>query len=149
MADRAHKPFSRTHWCHRLEDLTLACIQSVAAEQEERIREMRELLARAPESELLSGLVLPDAASLEARLDARCWESAALDMLDAGSAYLLSRGAHGRHLASVILPGQDEDIPSPGNTLALALIGAMAQALSQGAPMALADRDPKPSRHLH
>jgi hypothetical protein len=149
MADRAHRPFSRARWFERLEQMTQACVQSVAADQGKRIREMRDLLARAPEPALLAGLVLPDAASLEARLDAHCWESAAMAMLDADSAYLLSRGAYGRHLASVILPGQVEDFPSPGNTLALALLGAMAQALSQGAPLAFADRDPKPTRHLH
>lgn len=149
MADRTHKPLSRAVWCRRLEDLTLACVQSVAADQEERIREMRELLSRAPEPALLAGLVLPDAAAMEERLDAQCWESAALAMLDSDSAYLLSRGSQGRHLASVILPGGVEDMPSPGSTLALALIGAMALALSHGAPLAFADRDSKPARHLH
>ena len=71
MADRTHRPLSRVHWFQRLEDMTQACVQSVAADQEKRILEMRDLLARAPEPALLAGLVLPDAVSLKARLDAQ------------------------------------------------------------------------------
>ena len=116
-------------WRQRMGEIALACAGSFAAEEGERLRELRELLVQAPSPGLVRGISVPSAERLDELIAVGAGQSAALAMLGAECGYLLSRGAGGQHLASVILPGADEETSSSGDTLALALIAALALAL--------------------
>lgn len=116
-------------WRQELGELALACAGSFPAEEAQRLRDMRRLLAAAPAPMLLRGLAVPTAERLDQLVAADAVPSAALAMLGPECGYLLSRGASGQHLASVILPGADEETSASGDTMALALIGALGLAL--------------------
>lgn len=68
---------------------------------------------------------------IEALILANAAESAALALLGAECGYLLSRGAGGQHLASIMLPSASEETSAGGDTLALAVVGALALALAE------------------
>ena len=91
-------------WHRALGELALACSGSFPGDEAERLRELRRLLAGAGASAVLA-FVGPDCG------------------------YLISRGAAGQHLVSIILPGAAEETSASGDSLALALIGAIALAL--------------------
>lgn len=148
-AERLGKRLSLAQWLGGLRDLAQACSHVGAADQAELIRRMRELLARAPEPALRSGLAVPDVAGLEAQLDAQCWESAALSMLGDDTGCLLSRSRGGSHLATVVLDGTAEETIAAGHTLALALIGAMALALPKSAAASCEASRSGTAGHMH
>lgn len=116
-------------WRQELGELALACAGSFPAEEAQRLRDMRRLLAAAPNPALLRGLAVPCAERVEELVRADAASSAALEMMAPDFGYLLSRGASGQHLASVILPGAEEETSASGDTMALALIGALGLAL--------------------
>ena len=116
-------------WQQELGELALACAGSFPAEEAQRLRDMRRLLASAPIPALLRGLAVPCAERLDELVMAGAAASAVLEMLGPDCGYLLSRGASGQHLASVILPGADEETSASGDTMALAVIGALGLAL--------------------
>lgn len=118
-------------WRQRLAELALACAGSFAADEAARIGEACELLAHAPDRALLAGLAPPAPVVVKALLAAGAPESAALALFGGGAGYMLSRGGDGQHLASVVLPGRGEEVTAGGDTLALALIGALALALAE------------------
>lgn len=118
-------------WRQRLAELALACAGSFAADEAARIGEACELLARAPDRALFAGLAVPAPARVKALLAAGAPESAALALFGGGACYMASRGGDGQHLASVILPGRGDEVTASGDTLALALIGALALALAE------------------
>lgn len=138
-------------WRQSLGDLALACAGSFAADEAPRLRELAVLLADAPEGQA-TALPRPDLARLEALLALGASTSAMLELIGseagmgsgrgAGNAgYLLSCGGRGQHLASVILPGNAEDITASGDTAALALVGALALALAELAENAAGQAD--------
>jgi len=137
-SDRSHRPewspagAGVPEWRRQLGELALACAGSFPAEEAQRLIELRRLLAAAPAPSLIRGLAVPSGERLEQLIAADASESAALAMLGPECGYLLSRGASGQHLASVILPGADEEISAGGDSMALALVGAMALALVEG-----------------
>lgn len=116
-------------WRRELGELALACAGSFPAEEAQRLRDLRRLLAAAPMPRLLRGLAVPSAERVEQLVAADAASTAALEMIGSESGYLLSRGASGQCLASVILPGADEETSASGDTLALALVGAIGLAL--------------------
>ena len=87
-----------------------------------------------PQIGQIAGLTVPEPARIEALLAAGAGESAVLALFGGEAGYLLSRGAAGQHLASVILPGSAEEVTAGGDSLVLALIGALALALSETTP---------------
>ena len=117
-------------WRRQLGELALACAGSFPSEEAQRLRDMHRLLAKAPTSAVLRGAVVPDAERLEQLIAAEASSAAALALLGSQCGYLLSRGAGGQHLASVVLPGAVEEISASGDTLTLALVGALALALA-------------------
>jgi hypothetical protein len=125
-------------WSNRLAELALACAGAFPSEQSLRLRDLRELLAGAPQPAARPGTSVPDWPTFDAMLRAEAWESAALSLLGEDCGYMLSRGAGGRHIASVILPGRSEESTASGDTAALALAAALAMAL-QDAPMLFGD----------
>ena len=74
---------------------------------------------------------MPDENQLERLIAAGANADAALALITTDVGYLLSRSGGGQYLASVMLPGATADCSACGDTLALALIGALARALSE------------------
>jgi len=102
----------------RLRDLLHDCVASAAAEQADRLAEACELLACGH-----------DAARIDVMLRAGAYESAALAVIGEGAGYMLSRGPSGSALASVILPGSEDEATAEASTPALALIAAHVAAI--------------------
>lgn len=119
------------HWLRNLRHVADACESADEDDQAKLLRELRRLLAQAPCRAQLSGLIVPAGAWFETRLDQNCCETAVLAILAGDAGYLLSRGAAGSHMASVVLPGKSQECSAGGKTLALALAGAIARALLQ------------------
>lgn len=128
-------------WRAHLRAFAAECDASAAEEQGERIREAWLLLAAAPA--ILHGSLagnLPPSDAIEAMIEAEAFESAALSLIAPDMGFLLSRGGNGLAIASVVLPGGEEDHTSSGASPALALLGALALALLGGEQTA-AQRD--------
>jgi hypothetical protein len=109
------------HWRARLRDLLHDCVASGPSEQALRLSEACHLLTGGS-----------DAARVDAMLRAGAFESAALAVMGEGVGYMLSRGATGAALASVVLPDSDEEATAEAETPALALIAAHLAALLDG-----------------
>ena len=118
-------------WRTRLGQLAIACAGAFIEDENDRIREARALLALAPHPALVSGIDVPDENQLERLIAAGANADAALALITTDVGYLLSRSGGGQYLASVMLPGATADCSACGDTLALALIGALARALSE------------------
>lgn len=132
MADTIRRPLPPALWARAMAEFSLACAGSFSPDQAERIRDLADLLAQAPDPALLTGLVVPDLAHMEVLVTLNAWESAMLAMLDSDVGYIVSRGGNGQYLASLILPGRAEEVTVSGDSMALALAGAAALALSEG-----------------
>lgn len=104
----------------RLRDFLNDCVGSDACEEADRIREAGLLLRGAA----LIGGACPDLGALEMMLSCGAAESAVLTILDPGMAFMLSRGAGGSCLATVVVEDGSEEIISEGATVALALLAA-------------------------
>ncbi|MFC3175341.1 hypothetical protein ACFOD9_13860 [Novosphingobium bradum] len=136
-------------WRRRLGELALACAGSFAAEEAQRLHELRRLLAEAPVPALLRGLAVPSEERLDQLIAADAAQSAALAMLGPDCGYLLSRGAGGQHLASVILPGATEEASASGDSFALALVSALGLALIEAEPGPVDRRHPARASRLN
>ena len=134
-------------WRRAAAELALCCAGSYAADEAARLRELVALLRRCPPG-LSPGLALPEPVRVEALLAADAAATATLALFDgAGAGYLISRGGGGSHLASVILPGATDEVSAGGDTVALALIGALALGLAEpGVPAAPGAQVPVPGR---
>ena len=62
--------------------------------------------------------------SFEQLLEAGAYESAAVALVGSDACYMVSRGADGSSLASVILPGMETEVSARGASFELGLIGA-------------------------
>lgn len=125
---------SMREWQRRVAEFALTCAGSYAPDETARLREFAGLLRTCPDA-LGAGLATPDPARFEALLSAGAGSTAVLQLFDGAEAgYLLSRGGGGPHLASVVLPGAAEEVSAGGDTVALALVGALALALAEHAP---------------
>lgn len=125
----------RVAWQEQVADLVALCASAFAKDEAQHLRAMRALLAAAPEPRLVKGLVAVEPARLERLIACDAFDSAALALIGAETGYLLSRGPLGEHLASVVLPEATEEVTRCGDTVALALVGAIAAALTgDGAP---------------
>ena len=127
-------PLSDAEWRCRLGELALACAGSFPGEEPVRIREICGLMRSAPSAAVLAGLTLPDPSRVDQLIAARAAECVVLAMFGGEAGYLLSRGGSGQHLASVVLPGASEEVNAGGDSLVLALIGALALAWAEASP---------------
>lgn len=132
--DRDEIPLPDAAWRRELAELALACAGSFPGEEPLRIRAIRELLARVPDPGRRAGLTVPSAERAETLIAADAGACAVLALFGGEAGYLLSRGASGQHLASVILPDSSEEVTAGGDSLVLALIGALALALAEVTP---------------
>ena len=138
-------------WADALAAVARACASGSARDEPRLLRALHSLLVTAPHRGLTAGIAMPDSGRLEALIAARACDAAALTLLGADCGYMLSRGNHGEHLASVILPGHGAETTTTGETLALALVGATALALgavrtAAGAPH---EAEIRPAMRLH
>lgn len=107
-----------------LRDFLHDCVSSAPSEEADRLREAAFLLAGGG----IEGREV-DPARIEAMLAASAGESAALAILGADTAFMVSRGPNGRCLASLFGASSEEEIVAEGATIGLALLGAFASAL--------------------
>ena len=88
------------------------------------------LLSNLPDPRSSLGDHLPPAARFEALLAAGAHDSAALALVPEMGSYIVSRAGEGGCMASVLLPGMEEEMTSEGESPALALVSALAAALA-------------------
>jgi len=127
-------------WRARADELARKAEAAGVGASADVLRAAAGLLALAP-----WGMVcrLPAPAALEALLAARAYASAALALLPADAAYMLScGGGEGGCIATVLLPGMAEEVTMPGGSAALALVAALLAGLAGMA--ADAKREPAP-----
>lgn len=134
--ERSSALYRRAGWREALHDLALSCRDDDRARTPERLQEMNALLVDAPDVSLLEGLRAVSPVRMEALLKLGAWETAALSMLDDGARYMLSRSDEQRSLATVVLPTTRQEKTSSGSSPALAIVGALALALSCGSRFA-------------
>ena len=118
-------------WRLRLTELCRDCALADSGEQADMLRLARSLLSIAPED--ASGIKpahLPSLKAFERLLDVGAWESAALDLMPEEASFMLSRAGEGHCMASITLPGLDEEVTSEADTVAMALVSALAAGLA-------------------
>ena len=139
--DSHHRPESRVPmaavpWRAGMARLALRAEAASAGTEADVLAEALTLLAHAPHATAALNGIGCDIASVAALITAGAWESAALAMVPTLGAYMLSRGGTPAHVASVLLPGFDEEVTMRGDSAALALTAAIAAALGNPAPRA-------------
>lgn len=118
-----------SEWQVGLRAFITACDAAPRGDEARQVRAARALLSGAPEASSFCPELLPSEAAIETMLAAGAGESAVLAMLTPGTALLLSKGGDGAAMASVALPDRPVDHSATGETLALALLVALARAL--------------------
>ncbi len=122
---------SAPSWPVRMSEMALACSGAFACEEGRHLRAFYALLLAAPQALMTWASALPAADRIEALLRAGACESAALALLGDQCGYMFSRGPMGEALATIVLPGSNNECTANGDTLALAIAAALAQALSE------------------
>ena len=132
----SHPRIDNRTWNRRVATLAVDAAGAHASEEARLLREARALLAMAPA--VLAGRFarLPRPVAFEAMISCGAGESAAMALLPADAAYIVSRGGNGVHLASVIFDGMDEEVAAEAPTGGLAMLAAMAGALRISARIA-------------
>lgn len=155
-------------WRLRLAALCRDCVLAAAEEESDCLRLAHALLMQAPESGSWSGnsgeigsddqpdlsallAHLPPMARMEALVGQGALDSVALALLPEEASYLMSRSSGGVWMASVCLPGLEEEMTSEGDSLAMALTSALLAALAQvsaayGPHAAMATDSPRAGR---
>ncbi|HWU03015.1 MAG TPA: hypothetical protein VN222_09785 [Novosphingobium sp.] len=122
-------------WQLRMAELCRDCAQAEAGEEEGLLQVAHNLLAIAPHGnggiDATLADHLPPRAAFQRLLGAGAHDSAALALMPEQGSFLLSRSGGGACIASVLLPGMDEELTSEGESPALALVSALAAALTQ------------------
>lgn len=125
---------NRTWYAHMSALVGEAC-DATPAEEANVLRGAFQLLALAPNGQVARLGRLPSRQRFELLLDAGAGESAALALLPADAAYIVSRGGNGVNLASVMLDGDDDEVAAEASTAGLALLAAFAGALRNASPL--------------
>jgi len=123
-------PITVREWRMRLTDLCHRSAMAEAQDEGAMLRMGYHLLSRLPDNDSLLADHLPPQARFDTWLAAGTHDSAALALIPETGSFLLSRNGDGTCLASVMLPGLDEEMTSEGTTPALALVSALAAALA-------------------
>jgi hypothetical protein len=118
-----------SEWRLALAQLCQASALAECGEEDVLLRQGHALLASLPDQRSTLADHLPPMARFEALLAAGAYDSAALADARSGS-YMLSRGGEGGAMASVLLPGMEEEMTSEAESPALALMSALAAALA-------------------
>ena len=114
----------------RMADLALSASCAEPGEAADLLRELRALLIGAATTRTESISAGAEAARFEALLAADACASAVLLLMAGRAGYMVSQGLGGRVMATVTLGNGRGEVSSEGADLSLALIGALAEALS-------------------
>jgi hypothetical protein len=122
-------------WRLRLAELCCDCTEALASEGMEQLSKAHDLLALAPDAPGMETLLdhLPPRARLDALLDVGAFDTAAAALMPESASYILSRSTDGECLASVLLPGMDEEMTSQAQSPAMAMISALSACLASAA----------------
>lgn len=144
MTQRTHTPTKALamtigEWRLRLAELCRDCAMAESDQEGDCLMLAHALLFQAPDHHGdpmagdLDGLLghLPPVARIEALVKQGALDSAALALLPEDASYLMSRSADGVWLASVYLPGMEEELSSQAESLAMALTSALLAAMVQ------------------
>ncbi len=118
-------------WHASMADLALSASCAEVDQAADLLRQLDELLLGAPEPWTNSRGISAEPARFAAMLEAGACASAALLLISGRAGYMVSQGLGGRVMATVALGGNGGEVSSEGADLALALTGAMAEALSR------------------
>lgn len=131
-----HSPLrmdSRT-WSRRVALLAATACDAAADQEVTLLREGLAILTVAPSLHAPRFAALPDSARFEKLLATGACMNAALALLPADAAFIVSRGNQGINLASVMLDGEDDEVAAEAATLGLALLAALAGAMQHALP---------------
>lgn len=117
-------------WQARMADLAVSASCAEVDEAADLLRELDELLDGAPSPWAAPRGTADQPGRFEALLAADACASAALLLIVGRAGYMVSQGPGGRVMATVMLGGGMGEVSSEGADLALALTGALAEALS-------------------
>ena len=118
-------------WRASLADLALSASCAEVDQAPDLLRQLHELLLGAPTPWTDAPGNTDESRRLAAMLDAGACASAALLLVTGRAGYMVSQGLGGRVMATVTLGGSGGEVSSEGADLALALTGALAEALSR------------------
>lgn len=125
------KPASgKNEWHARFAGLAYACAQANHAEAAELLRAGWRLLGDPPARWRSSIIVTLSELEFEAMLGAGAEDAAVVAMLQDWAGFMLSHGPGGGHMATVVVDGLAGEASADGASVALALLGAAAKALS-------------------
>ncbi len=117
-------------WQARMADLALSASCAEVDEAADLLRALHGLLSDGPTPWLAARGVAVQPRRFEALLAADACASAALLLVAGRAGYMVSHGPGGQVIATVMLGGGMGEVSSEGADLALALTGALAEALS-------------------
>jgi hypothetical protein len=123
---------AREEWSERMFALAIDCAGSCADDGRKRLRAFWQLLAMAPQPALVQGITRVSPGRMQALLSAEAFDCAALEIFGRDGKATISLES-GRCTATVILPGDAVQGFCAGSSLAFAVLGAVAVALSQRA----------------
>ena len=118
-------------WRARLADLALQCSSAAPVEAPELLTELHALLLAAPVNFGWLRAKLPSEQRIAALLRSDATSSAALALVEHRAGYMLSQGPGGRAMATLVLVGAAAETCCSAADPALALAGALAEALSR------------------
>ncbi|MDE1915781.1 MAG: hypothetical protein KGJ57_05660 [Sphingomonadales bacterium] len=120
-------------WRLRLAQLCQESANAACGQEDAYLRLGHGLLASLPAASHPLSAHLPPLARFEALLAAGAHDSAAMALVPEGGSYMVSRACEGGSMATVMLPGMDEEVTIQAHSPALALISALAAALASRA----------------
>ena len=118
-------------WRASMADLALSASCAEVDQAADLLRQLHELLLGAPEPWAGARGITAEPVRFAALLEAGACACAALLLIAGGAGYMVSQGPGGRVMATVTLGGSGGEVSSEGADLALALTGALAEALSR------------------
>lgn len=121
----------RTDALNQLVKIVDFAAASAADHEETCLSRFHALLSYSKELEILGiGSLTRD--RFESLMQLQAFDTAAFEMIGIEAGLIVSRGAYGSALASLVIPGIEDEVTARGATNALALVGAMALAILAG-----------------
>lgn len=143
MNSQAHQELES--WREALGGLALTCASAGESEAGELVLTLHSLIANAPRG---SGWALPSRGAIEHWNSVGAELIGALSLVEHQAGYMLSHGPGGEHMATIALAGSGEEASAAGSHAAIALVGAVATALSGLATVVGPRADASPSEGL-
>lgn len=132
-------------WLGKVDELALSCPTAHATDEALLVSRLIDVLARADEAALRIVTLPLDRAKLELWVEQGAALSAVTALLGRKTGYMLSRAPDGGSMATLVIMGLDDEYSCFGETEAIALCGAVCQAMA--AIMQVAPAGPSPLIH--